>query len=138
VDHPHPLHVWWHTVAHRVINALGIDSGYSSSSVRERVYSEIDATTGQARGGMLLYTVQPGGDGTLGGLISLVPSFGRVLDRAFRDLDSCSNGVLCDEERFDFGRPNGAACYACLFVSETSCEARNTGLDRTLLLDNLP
>jgi hypothetical protein len=135
---PHPERVWWHTLSHRLINALAVDSGYSSSAVRERVYAHVDPTTGEAHGGVLLYTVQPGGDGTLGGLISLVPRFDRVLARAFRDLDACSNNVLCSDERFVAGKANGAACYACLLVSETSCEARNTGLDRLLLLDHLP
>lgn len=137
-DRLHPVFVWWHTFAHRLITALAVDSGYSAAAVRERIYTEIDPTTGQGRGGVLLYTVQPGGDGTLGGLISLVNGFERVLDRVFRDLDACSNDPLCGEDRFAPGRYNGAACYACLLVSETSCEFRNTSLDRNLLRNNLP
>jgi hypothetical protein len=136
-DRLHPVFVWWHTLAHRLITALAVDSGYSSTAVRERIYTEIDPT-GPGRGGVLLYTVQPGGDGTLGGLISLVNGFERVLDRVFRDLDACSNDPLCGGERFAPGRLNGAACYACLLVSETSCEFRNTSLDRNLLRHNLP
>jgi hypothetical protein len=38
----HPVFVWWHTLAHRLINALSIDSGYSSAAIRERVYIEIN------------------------------------------------------------------------------------------------
>ena len=134
----HPMFVWWHTLAHRLINALAIDSGYSSAAVRERVFADIDATTGQANGGLLLYTAQPGGDGTLGGLIALVPGFDRVLRGALRNLDACSNDPLCGEEQFGPGKYNGAACYACSLVSETSCEHRNMHLDRNLLLENLP
>ncbi|MDE3075107.1 MAG: DUF1998 domain-containing protein, partial [Chloroflexota bacterium] len=74
-EHLHPIFVWWHTLAHRLLNALSIDSGYSSAALRERVYLQLDEKTGQGRGGVLLYTAQPGGDGTLGGLISLVPHF---------------------------------------------------------------
>jgi hypothetical protein len=131
----HPVHVWWHTMAHRLLRALSIDSGYSSAAIRERVYLRINPA-GAARGGLLLYTVQPGGDGTLGGLIGLVPTFNRVIASALRDLGSCSNDPLC-EEAVPNGI-NGSACYSCLLASETSCEQRNVHLDRILLLDNLP
>jgi hypothetical protein len=137
-DRRHPVTVWWHVFAHRLINALSIDSGYSSASIRERVLVDVDDSSGQAGGGVLLYTVQPGGDGTLGGLVALVPQFERVLATAFRNIDSCSNDPLCGEERFTSGKYNGAACYSCALVSETSCEVRNLGLDRNVLLENLP
>jgi len=135
----HPVFVWWHTFAHRLINALAIDSGYSSAAVRERVFIQPDEEDREiANGGVLLYTVQPGGDGTLGGLIALVPEFERVLNIAMRNLDACSNDPLCGEEEFGPDKYNGAACYACTLVSETSCEHRNMRLDRNLLLDNMP
>jgi hypothetical protein len=134
-DSLHPIHVWWHTLSHRLLRALSVDSGYSSASIRERVYVELRAGRPQG-GGLLLYTVQPGGDGTLGGLISLVPSFGDVIRDALRDLPSCSNDPLCEEAQPD--GINGAACYSCLLASETSCEHQNTRLDRMLLLQNMP
>jgi hypothetical protein len=137
-DYLHPVFVWWHTFAHRLINALSIDSGYSSAAVRERVYIDIDDQSGRARGGILLYTVQPGGDGTLGGMMALAAQFDRVLRAALNTIDMCSNDPLCAEEEFDDRKYNGSACYACLLVSETSCEHRNTRLDRTLLKENLP
>jgi len=134
----HPVFVWWHTLAHRLINALAVDSGYSSAAIRERIFIDVDPATGEVDGGLLLYTAQPGGDGTLGGLIALTPEFRRVLDRALYNLDTCSNDPLCGEERFGPQRYNGAACYACLLVSETSCEHRNMNLDRNLLLEHRP
>ncbi len=134
----HPVFVWWHTLAHRLINALAVDSGYSSAAIRERIFIDVDPATGRADGGLLLYTAQPGGDGTLGGLIALVPEFRRVLDRALHNLDTCSNDPLCGEEEFGPGKYNGAACYACALVSETSCEHRNMSLDRNLLLEQMP
>ncbi|HLG76287.1 MAG TPA: DUF1998 domain-containing protein, partial [Ktedonobacteraceae bacterium] len=94
--------------------------------------------SGRARGGVLLYTVQPGGDGTLGGMMALAAGFDRVLRAALTTIDSCSNDPLCSEMQFGDERYNGSACYACLLVSETSCEHRNTRLDRTLLKENLP
>jgi len=133
-----PVFVWWHTLAHRLINALSIDSGYSSAAVRERIYVNVDENSGDAVGGILLYTVQPGGDGTLGGLVALVPQFERVLASALYNIDACSNDPLCGEEAFAQDKYNGAACYACALISETSCEYRNMHLDRNLLLNNLP
>ena len=128
----HPVFVWWHTLSHRFINALSIDSGYSSASIRERVYIKADGD-GHAHGGVLVYTSQRGGDGSLGGLIALVPQFSRVVSAALRNINSCSNDPLCSEQEFAPGRINGAACYACLFLSETSCEFGNLYLDRNLL-----
>lgn len=131
----HPVHVWWHSLSHRVLTALSIDSGYSSTAIRERTYLTFD-DRGNARGGILLYTVQPGGDGTLGGLIALVPSFGAILDVALRDVSTCSNDPLCAES--PAAGAEGASCYSCLLVSETSCEHRNRGLDRLILARNMP
>lgn len=129
----HPVFVWWHTLSHRLISALSIDSGYSSASIRERVYIDIDPVSGNASGGIILYATQPGGDGSLGGLIALVPQFERVIESATRNLHSCSNDPLCSEVKVSGGKSNGAACYACLLISETSCEHRNMLLDRNLL-----
>ncbi|MBI3638721.1 MAG: DUF1998 domain-containing protein [Thaumarchaeota archaeon] len=128
-----PTFVWWHTLSHRIISALSIDSGYSSAAIRESVYTVLDKKTGELSGGILLYTAQSGGDGTLGGLISLVPQFENVLDTAIRNLDFCSNDPLCSEEVIRTGRHSGASCYACLLLSETSCAHRNMYLDRNLL-----
>jgi hypothetical protein len=134
----HPTFVWWHTLSHRLIKALSIDSGYSSASIRERVYIAIDKKSGNAYGGILLYTSQHGGDGSLGGLIALVPKFAMIVSAALRNLHSCSNDPLCAEQRLRSGRLNAAACYACLLVSETSCEFGNSYLDRNLLRETVP
>ncbi len=135
-EYLNPVFVWWHTLSHRLITALSVDSGYSSAAIRERIYTVTE--NGRTRGGLLLYTAQSGGDGTLGGLIGLVPHFERVLQVALRNIDACSNDPICIEEEFGDERVNGAACYACQLISETSCEHRNTLLDRKLLLENLP
>lgn len=132
-----PQFVWWHSLSHRIISALSIDSGYSSAAIRESVYTVIDEKTRALSGGVLLYTTAPGGDGSLGGLISLVPDFETVLESAVRNLDFCSNDPLCSEVSVKTRGNNGAACYACMFLSETSCAHRNTYLDRNLLRSNL-
>lgn len=130
----HPVHVWWHTLSHRLMRSLSVDSGYSSASIRERTY--LANREHGAVGGLLLFTVQPGGDGTLGGLIALADRFGDILRSALSDVGDCSNDPLCSEAP-QVGAP-GAACYSCLLASETSCEHRNLHLDRLLLLENLP
>lgn len=136
--HHHPVFVWWHSYGHRILSALSVDSGYAAAAIRERVFVEIDEATGKADGGILLYTSQPGGDGTLGGMVALAPAFARILDAGERYVDACSNDPICEETSFRAGNPNGAACYACMMASETSCEHRNMGLDRNLLKDNMP
>jgi hypothetical protein len=134
----HPLFVHLHTLSHAIIRSLSVDSGYSSSSLRERVYLNIDGKN--PRGGFLVYATQPGSDGTSGGLISLVDSFQHVYDSAIDSLRSCSNDPLCIEDHFsaDGTRFNGSSCYGCTLISETSCEHRNMWLDRGLILENLP
>lgn len=129
----HPVFIFWHTFAHRIIQALGLDSGYSSASIRERIYVKPDSKGTSGEGGFLLYTSQTGGDGSLGGLIALTNHFDLVLDSAFRNVNACSNDPLCEDQAITRGRANGAACYACLFLSETSCDHRNLFLDRNLL-----
>jgi hypothetical protein len=131
-----PLFVWWHTLSHLLIRAIAEESGYSSASIRERIYFEDDGK--RVRGGILLYATQPGSEGTLGGLIALVPNFQHILNVAFDQLRTCSGDPLCIEHRFQPEQYNGAACYSCLLISETSCEHRNMWLDRNVLLENMP
>jgi hypothetical protein len=131
-----PSFVWWHTLAHLLIRSLSLEAGYSSASIRERVYLELDET--RHRGGILLYATQPGSEGTLGGLVALVPYFNEILRTTFDMLERCSGDPLCIENRFAKGHYNGAACYGCLLISETSCEHRNMWLDRNVLGENLP
>lgn len=132
-----PLSIWWHSLSHRLINALALHSGYSSNSIRERLYLS-KSPEGKMQGGVLLYTTQPGGDGTLGGLTSLVPDFEEILELALETVDSCSNDPLCEKSEIDPISHVGAVCYSCQIVSETSCEHFNSYLDRRILLENLP
>jgi hypothetical protein len=132
--HDHPLFVWWHSLAHRIITGLSIDSGYSSASIRERVYLDLNRSNpSEARGGVLFYSAQTGGDGTMGGLISLAPRFYLILERALKDIGRCSNDPLCEDRTISPGKKNGAACYTCLLLSETSCDHLNRSLDRNVL-----
>lgn len=129
------LSVWWHTFSHRLINAISLHSGYSSSAIRERLYLSVNED-GTYVGGVLLYTTQPGGDGTMGGLTSLVPSFDRIFELSMTGIDRCSNDPLCENSPVDPVSKLGAACYSCEMVSETSCEHYNGNLNRRILLEN--
>lgn len=123
-------YVWWHSFSHALIRALSYKSGYNSASIRERVY--FDESTG--KGGVLLYTSNVGGDGSLGGLIGLVDYFDEILSETFESVKSCSYDPLCFESEISEDMVNGAACLYCLLLPETSCEHNNKWLDRHLLL----
>ena len=124
-----------HSFAHAVMRALALDCGYSGSSIRERIYSSVEE--GREMSGALLYTASPDSEGSLGGLIDLgTPErLGGLLQDALRDLTRCSSDPLCASHEPKRHRSmNGAACHACLLVPETSCEAFNSWLDRSLLV----
>ena len=136
-DELHPSFVYLHTLSHSIIRYLSIDSGYSSTALRERVY--LDLSGQEPRAGFLIYATQPGSDGTSGGLISMVNPFQHIYDSAVDSIRSCSNDPLCKEDIFraDGGRINGSSCYGCTLISETSCEHRNMWLDRGLVLEDV-
>lgn len=131
----HPTFVWWHTLSHLLIRAIAAEAGYSSASISERIYFE-EKPSG-SRGGILLYATQPGSEGTLGGLIAVAPYFHDILETSFDQAQICSGDPLCLEQSFSEGHCNGAACYSCLLLSETSCRHRNMWLDRKLILENM-
>ena len=124
-----------HSFAHAVMRALALDCGYSGSSIRERIYASVEK--GREMSGVLLYTASPDSEGSLGGLIDLgTPErLGPLLQDALRDLTRCSSDPLCASHEPERHRSiNGAACHACILVPETSCEAFNAWLDRSLLV----
>lgn len=125
-----------HSLSHALMSELSLECGYPLSSLKERVYS---SGAGQAdRYGLLIYTSTAGGQGTLGGLSGVAPRVGELLTRAMKRLELCSNDPICAEHSpngdHDDRHLHGAACHACLLIPETSCEARNTRLDRGLLV----
>ena len=135
-DELHPGFVWWHTLSHLLIRIISEESGYSSSSIRERIYFKYES--GEINGGILLYAAQPSAEGTLGGLIALISHFESFLQTAFEKSAICSADPLCTEEIFKSKSVNGACCFGCLMNSETSCEHRNMWLDRNVLKESLP
>lgn len=131
-----PMFIWWHTLSHALIKTVSENAGYSAASIRERIY--LDDINGKKTGGLIMYATQPGNDGTMGSLISLVSHFELILADAVDRMDLCSGDPLCKERGFRDGQLNGAACYGCLMNSETSCEHHNMWLDRNVLVENPP
>jgi hypothetical protein len=133
-----PRYVLLHTLGHLLIRRLAFESGYSAASLRERVYGASrtgDAATKQA--GVLIYTAAGDAEGTLGGLARQGERglLADTLIQLLEDATWCSADPLCSENRAQgFGSLNYAACHACSLVSETSCEATNSLLDRSLVV----
>jgi hypothetical protein len=88
--------------------------------------------------GLLIYTSAPDSEGTLGGLVSLgePQTLERHIGRALEAARLCASDPLCAEHPpSQSGRTlHAAACHACLFAPETSCERGNKYLDRSTLI----
>lgn len=128
-----------HSLSHALMSELSLECGYPLSSLKERIYAGGGAQTD--RYGILIYTSTAGGQGTLGGLSKMADRVGEMLSRAVKHLELCSNDPICSEHSpnsaHDERHLHGAACHACLLIPETSCEARNTRLDRGLLVTTI-
>lgn len=134
---PGMRYVLLHTFAHAAIREFALECGYSAAGIAERIYARSGE---QSMAGVLLYTSAPDSEGTLGGLVSLGrrDRLGALIDQALDAARLCSSDPLCAEhDPRDRGVLYGAACHACLFASETSCERGNHYLDRTLLVDTV-
>lgn len=124
-----------HTFAHLLIRELALECGYNAASIRERIYAKSDGASPMA--GVLLYTAAADSDGTLGGLVELgkPENLGRLIEQALDRATVCSSDPLCSEHNPGIDRSlHSAACHACTFVAETSCERGNRYLDRALLV----
>ncbi len=136
--YPGARFVLLHSLAHMLIQGLAIDCGYSSASIRERIYSSFG--TDEAMAGILLYTATPDSDGSLGGLAEKGQPhlFEPLLHDALERASFCSSDPLCGHGApGEMGLLNGAACHACLLVSETSCERGNRYLDRAHVVETI-
>ncbi len=128
-----------HTLAHALMRELAISCGYSSTSIRERIYSATGAN-GSPMSGLLLYTASPDSEGTLGGLVALGKPhrFQPILRSALERARICSSDPICAFYAVEDGsKLHGAACHSCSFVAETSCERANRFLDRAFLIETL-
>lgn len=126
-----------HSLAHLLMTHLALESGYSGAAMRERLYVGDRIDDDPDALGVLIYTATSGSDGTLGGLVrhGTPERFREVLDEALAASLWCSSDPLCIESGGQGPDTlNLAACHACALVPETSCELRNTLLDRGLVI----
>ena len=127
-------YVMLHSLSHLLIHSMSGLAGYSTSDLQERIYSS------ETMAGILIFTSSPSSDGSLGGLVEQgrTDRIGQIIRMAIDRSASCSSDPLCS-----FNRPNrqgtnhGAACHACLFLPETSCESMNEFLDRSTVYRTL-
>ncbi len=124
-----------HTLSHLLLHQVALECGYSTASIRERLYCrESGDPEGPPMAGVLLYTASPDSEGTLGGLVALSEParLASVLREAMSRAKLCSTDPMCaDHHAGDLGDSlHNAACHACLFTPETSCESGNRYLDR--------
>ena len=136
--YPGMRYVLLHSLAHCLMRQLTLQCGYTAASVRERIYSRGPGEDHEPMAGVLIYTAASDSEGTLGGLVSLgKPSvLATHLDQALEDIALCASDPLCAEHppSRDALTLHGAACHACLFAPETSCERGNKYLDRSVLV----
>jgi hypothetical protein len=133
-----PRFVLLHTIAHLLMNRLTFECGYSSASLRERLYVSCNIEAPMA--GVLIYTAAGDVEGTMGGLVRMGKSgyFEPLVRRALEGAHWCSADPVCMEMGASGGQGpdscNLAACHNCLLVPETACEEFNRFLDRALVV----
>lgn len=131
-----PRYILLHTFAHLLIRQLSAACGYSSSALREKIYSTFNGSN-EEMSGLLIYTSATDSDGSLGGLAREGDGYrlGNTILSALEDAMWCSNDPLCIDSRGQgLDGLNRAACHACTLLPETSCESSNALLDRASLV----
>ncbi|MGP5396535.1 DrmB family protein [Arthrobacter rhombi] len=132
-----PRFVLLHTLAHLLINQLVFACGYSSASLRERLY--VSSSSGHDMAGLLIYTAAGDSEGTMGGLVRMArpDNLRAVFASAVADARWCSTDPVCMDVGDKGQGPdscNLAACHGCALLPETSCEEFNRFLDRGLVV----
>jgi hypothetical protein len=134
-----PQYVFLHTFSHLLIRQLSLYSGYSVSSIKERIYCSFKNGT-EKFSGVLVYTASSDSDGSLGGLVRLSePSIlEKLISDMLNDAEWCSMDPFCKESFGEHAQGidslNYSACHACTLLPETSCENGNILLDRVSVL----
>jgi len=140
--YPGNEYVLIHSLSHLLIEQISLEAGYPSTSLSERIYAlKPEGDTQISKLGLLIYAAGGGSQGTLGGLLEQAANLPAILKRGAKRHAVCGNDPICSTESAlltsDIDMINGAACHGCLFTAETSCERRNTLLDRVSLLSFL-
>lgn len=132
-----PRFILLHTLGHLLINELVFACGYSSASLRERLY--VSEAGGREMAGLLIYTAAGDSEGTMGGLVRMARpgNLMSVVASAIADARWCSADPVCMDAGERGQGPdscNLAACHGCALLPETSCEQFNRFLDRGLVI----
>ena len=132
-----PRFVLLHTLGHLLINELVFACGYSSASLRERLY--VSTTAGREMAGLLIYTAAGDSEGTMGGLVRMArrDNLRSVFASAISAARWCSTDPVCMDAGEKGQGPdscNLAACHGCALLPETSCEEFNRFLDRGMVI----
>lgn len=137
-NYPGLRYVLLHTFAHALMRQLALNCGYAAASIRERIYAQDAEKEGGAMAGILIYTADSDSEGTLGGLVNQGRDLGYHIAGALEAMQYCASDPLCSEHALrDDLTLHGAACHACLFAPETSCERGNRYLDRSVLIETV-
>lgn len=129
-----PRRVLIHTLSHALISQLTLECGYSTASLRERLYID-DKPNGMC--GVLIYTGTSDSDGTLGGLQARAEKnlMGATIFGALKYMEWCSSDPLCIHGELAIADTYSvASCHSCTLLPETSCESHNRFLDRGLIV----
>jgi hypothetical protein len=123
-------YVLLHTFAHLMIKEMAMQSGYSSSTIKERIYSSENMC------GILLYTGSSDKEGSLGGLVEIgeMNKLIIVLKQALENAMLCTTDPECMMSEPSADDLNGVACHSCVMIAETACESGNRLLDRSLVI----
>ncbi len=123
-------YVLLHTLSHLLIKEMSLQSGYSSSAIKERIYSSDEMC------GILLYTGSSDKEGSLGGLVELgnYDKLRLMLKGALENALVCTNDPECMLNTPTPEKIQGASCHSCCMVSETACEIGNRLLDRGFIV----
>lgn len=132
------VYVMLHTFAHLFIREISNICGYSTASIREKIYSEIDDNNEVKMCGVLIYVSSSDSDSSLGGLISIADNkdmFEKIMDSMLERASWCSGDPLCiSSMKQGYKNLNYAACHDCTLLPETSCERFNCFLDRASIV----
>ena len=132
-----PRFILLHTLGHLLINELIFACGYSSASLRERLY--VSSTGDREMAGLLIYTAAGDSEGTMGGLVRMArpDNLRSVFAAAIANARWCSTDPVCMDAGEKGQGPdscNLAACHGCGLLPETSCEEFNRFLDRGIVV----
>jgi hypothetical protein len=127
-----------HTFAHILVNQFSFECGYGSSSLRERLYCNVESD--DSMNGILIYTASGDSEGSLGGLVRQgnPGNLENIVTAALYAAQWCSSDPVCMESQGQGPDScNLAACHSCCLLPETSCEKGNRLLDRAFIVGTL-